>query len=54
MMAFLSLRVDADNAKFGTKPQWEIERVAVKMEKEFRKLFPATWKAFDNNGRVAP
>jgi thymidylate synthase (FAD) len=54
MMAFLSLRVDADNAKFSTKPQWEIEQVAVKMEEEFKKLFPATWTAFDNNGRVAP
>lgn len=54
LMAFLSLRVDADNARFETKPQWEIEQVARKMEEYFAFMFPATWDAFNNNGRVAP
>lgn len=54
MMAFLSLRVDAENAQFETKPQWEIDQVARKMEEEFSALFPATWGAFNKNGRVSP
>jgi thymidylate synthase (FAD) len=54
LMAFLSLRIDADNAQFETKPQWEIEQVAKKMEQFFAVLFPATWAAFQKNGRVAP
>jgi thymidylate synthase (FAD) len=54
LMAFLSLRVDAEGATFETKPQWEIEQVALKMEAEFGKMFPATYTAFVKNGRVAP
>lgn len=54
LMSFMSLRIDAANAAFETKPQWEIEQVALKMEEEFKKLFPATWSAYDKNGRVAP
>jgi len=54
LMAFLSLRVDDGNATFSTKPQWEIENVAMKMEEEFQILFPATWSAFNKNGRVSP
>lgn len=54
LMAFLSLRVDADEATFKTKPQWEIEVAALKMEEQFKALFPATWAAFDKNGRVSP
>jgi thymidylate synthase (FAD) len=53
-MAFLSLRVDADEATFKTKPQWEIEVAALKMEEYLKALFPATWAAFDKNGRVSP
>ena len=54
LMAFLSLRVDDPSAKFETKPQWEIEQVALGMEDHFQKLFPATWEAFQKNGRVSP
>lgn len=55
MMAFLSLRVDGgEGAMFETKPQWEIEQVAKKMEDKFAELFPATHKAFVKFGRVSP
>ena len=54
LMSFMSLRIDAANAAFETKPQWEIEQVALVMEESFKELFPATWSAYDKNGRVAP
>lgn len=55
LMAFLSLRVDGgDDAMFNTKPQWEIEQVALKMETVFSELFPATYKAFSESRRVSP
>jgi len=54
LMAFLSLRVDAENARFETKPQWEIEQVAKKMEEYLVMLYPATYDAFNNHGRIAP
>jgi thymidylate synthase (FAD) len=54
LMAFLSLRIDASNSQFDTKPQWEIEQVAKHMEEIFVELFPSTWDAFNNNGRVSP
>lgn len=54
LMAFLSLRVDSPDNTFETKPQWEIQQVAEDMEFAFKTLFPATHKAFVNNGRVCP
>lgn len=54
LMAFLSLRIDAQNSTFETKPQWEIEQVAKQMEEIFVELFPSTWDAFNNSGRVSP
>lgn len=54
LMSFLSLRVDADNSQFETKPQWEIQQAALAMEEKFAVLFPATYEAFNLNGRVAP
>lgn len=54
LMAFLSLRVDAENNQFETKPQWEIQRVAEEMGEHFADLFPATEAAFEANGRVSP
>ena len=54
LMSFMSLRIDDPSAAFETKPQWEIEQVARSMEMSFSKLFPATWAAFNNHGRVAP
>lgn len=54
LMAFLSLRIDSDDNKFETKPQWEIQNVAEQLEEHFASLFPATHDAFVKNGRVAP
>lgn len=65
VMAFLSLRTKHplftegeeghnSGAKFPSKPQWEINRVAYKIEEIFAKLFPITYRAFVDNGRVAP
>lgn len=54
LMAFLSLRVNDADAKFPSYPQREIEMVAGKMEAEFAKLMPLTYKAFIDNGRVSP
>lgn len=54
LMSFMSLRIDAEDATFQTKPQWEIQKAAEGMEFYFKMLFPATWEAFVKNGRVAP
>lgn len=54
LMNFLMLRVDAPENTFETKPQWEIQVVAEKMEAIFAELFPVTYSEFIQNGRVAP
>lgn len=54
LMSFLSLRTRFEGSTFPSYPQWEIERVALAMEKFFANLFPLTYKAFCDNGRVAP
>lgn len=55
LMHFLSLRTRDERAKVKSGPQWEIDKlVACKMEAEWAKLMPATYKAFNDNGRVAP
>ena len=54
LMAFLSLRIDDPRNTFATKPQWEIEQVALKMDTIFADLYPLTYIAFNGNGRVAP
>lgn len=54
LMAFLSLRVDSQDAKFETKPQWEIQNVAEQLEFYLADTFPETYCAFVQNGRVAP
>lgn len=54
LMNFLSLRTRDKRATFPSKPQWEINQVANKMEAFFEKLTPITYEAFNNNGRVAP
>lgn len=41
-------------AKFPSKPQWEINRVADLMEAEFARLWPITHTCYEENGRVAP
>lgn len=52
LMSFLSLRVDDPEATFPSKPQWEIQQGALKMEASLALLFPATYRAFSANGRV--
>lgn len=58
LMAFLSLRVRSEDAMFLSKPQWEINQCALIMESAaeecFATLFPRTYDAFVQNGRVAP
>lgn len=54
LMAFLSLRTKSEQAKFPSFPQREIEIVAELMELEFGRLFPLTYRAFCENGRVSP
>lgn len=50
LMHFLGLRTQGS----GSKPLWEIEQVALGMEAKFKELYPATWSAWDQNGRQAP
>lgn len=54
LMHFLSLRTKRDNSTFPSYPQWEINQVANQMEEHFAELYPLTWEAFNENGRVAP
>lgn len=54
LMNFLSLRVDSPDSAVRSRPQWEIQMVAEKMEAEFAALFPLTHAAFVDGGRVAP
>lgn len=54
LMNFLSLRVHDENAKHISRPQYEIELVARKMEHYFEAQFPTTYEAFQKFGRVAP
>lgn len=54
LMNFISLRVSSEDAKFPSYPQREIEIVGEKYESVFSSIMPITYKAFINNGRVAP
>ncbi|CAB5239210.1 unannotated protein [freshwater metagenome] len=54
LMNFLSLRTSREGSHFPSYPQREIEMVAEKMEAEFAKLMPLTYKAFEKSGRIAP
>lgn len=54
LMNFLSLRVRDENTSVPTFPMYEIEMVGRKYEELFADKFPLTWKAFNENGRVAP
>lgn len=54
MMSFLSLRTKHEESTFPSYPQWEINKVADQMEEIFEELFPLTWQAFTDNGRVSP
>jgi thymidylate synthase (FAD) len=54
LMHFLGLRVHSKDATFVSHPQREIEMAAEKLETIFADLFPQTWTAFNDLGRVAP
>jgi thymidylate synthase (FAD) len=54
LMNFLSLRRHADESKFPSYPQREIEMVAEKYEECFKELMPITHASFELNGRVSP
>jgi len=54
IMSFLSLRTHDPMADRVSYPLWEIEIPARKIEKIFGELWPLTYKAWQENGRVAP
>jgi thymidylate synthase (FAD) len=54
LMNFLSLRTKREGSHFPSFPQREIEMVAELYEREFERLMPLTYAAFQTNGRVAP
>ena len=54
LMAFLSLRTKREGSAFPSFPQREIELVAEAYEREFAALFPITYAAFNEAGRVSP
>lgn len=54
IMSFLSLRTKHEESMFPSYPQWEINQVANKMEEIFGDLFPTTYRAFNDAGRVSP
>lgn len=54
LMAFLSLRTKHLLAKFPSYPMWEIAMCAQSAETALDKLFPLTYRAFCENGRVSP
>jgi hypothetical protein len=54
LMSFLSLRVHDEKATFVSYPQAEIQEAAVACEMLLKDGWPLTYKAFCDNGRVAP
>lgn len=54
IMNFLSLRTKYEDSKFPSYPQWEISRVADKMEQLFAEQYPVSHAAFNDSGRVSP
>lgn len=54
LMNFLSLRTERQDAAHISRPQYEIEQVADKMEAIAQRLFPVAFSAYNDNGRVAP
>lgn len=54
LMAFLSLRTNEPESAFPSKPMWEIEACARLTEQAFEQLFPMTYQAFNEFGRVCP
>jgi thymidylate synthase (FAD) len=54
LMHFLGLRTEREDATFVSRPLWEIQLVADKMEALFAEQMPITYEAWNKNGRVAP
>lgn len=54
LMSFLSLRTKDERATFVSYPQAEIEEAARVCEETLAAHWPLTYKAFNENGRVAP
>jgi thymidylate synthase (FAD) len=54
LMAFLSLRTNEPESTFPSTPMWEIEAAARMTEDFFALLFPITYRAFNDFGRVCP
>lgn len=54
LMNFLSLRIDDVDNTYATKPQFEIQQVALAMQDHFSRYMPLTFGAFERCGRVAP
>lgn len=54
LMNFLSLRTEKEGSTFPSHPQKEIQMVADEMEEQWADIMPLTWRAFNDNGRVAP
>ena len=54
LMAFLSLRTTEPSSVFPSTPMYEIEEAARMTETFFETLFPMTYKAFNDYGRVCP
>lgn len=54
LMNFLSLRTHDPEATFVSYPLYEIEVAARQAEEILKQYWPITYKAFCNNGRVAP
>lgn len=54
VLNFLSLRVDwGEEATYRSKPQFEIELVALKIAAEVATKYPTVWELFRTNGYVA-
>jgi thymidylate synthase (FAD) len=54
LMHFLSLRTKSAESTFPSYPMHEIADAAGQMERIFADLYPLTYQAWNNNGRVAP
>src|SRR5690606_3341195 len=54
LMHFLGLRTKVNTAKFVSTPMYEIERAAMEVEHFMADLWPITYRAFNEFGRVSP
>lgn len=54
IMAFLELRTEQSNAKRPSKPLYEIEVAARKLETIFARRWPLVYRAWIEHGRMAP